>query len=394
MTIISGICPVEHLGAGRVIRFISSELPRLPGVRLDYASNKSGVSSLLKRKKWWKIPGGIILHGLRRMRLYTGLSRYASMDALVLMHFQEIGFDWCHRLFGQRKSRFPVWIYLFDSAFFCRKSYNHIDGENSECLRCLGGDFQQADRLGCQAFPRRSSKATAFLSEMRAAAHEGKVAFFAQNEAQRQLVQMHFGDSARVVAPGMWTDDFDALIQAVVAPKNPPDGFSTDFDVVFHANPTSAKGFVWALELAKKLPRVRFLFPSDKPTDIAAPENCTFRHLRWDTGLELHVRSAPVTLLPSLWSTPVEGALLKSILVARKVAVADVKSAYPSELSENLIIKLPLELDQAALVLEGYISTGRMGSDAKLKVEWLEKFKRNRDFLKTMQDCVAQQTVS
>ncbi|MEI8283805.1 MAG: hypothetical protein WCG52_02335 [bacterium] len=389
MRIVSGICPVEHLGAGRVIRAVESQLPMNPTVHIDYVSNKSGVSSLLRKKKWWKIPGGIILHGLRRVRLYQKLSQYAAMDDLVLMHFQEIGFDWCLRLLRARKSQAPVWFFLFDSAFFCRKSYNHIDGENSECLRCLGGDFQQADHLGCQAFPRRSSKATKLLKVMMSAAREGKVAFFAQNDAQKCLAERHFGATAKVVTSGTWTDDFDGLTTAV-ADISPPDS-QPEYDVVFHANPSSAKGFGWALEVAKNAPRLRFLFPSEKPQNVDAPNNCTFLPLRWDTGLSGQVRSAPVTLLPSLWSAPVEGALLKSILVARKVAVADVKSAYSGQLPEGLVLRLSLAPNQAASALDRYIrSEAQTPMPPSIKSEWLEHFKHNRSFVNVMQDTVTQ----
>lgn len=388
MTIVSGICPVEHLGAGRVIRFIESELPKHPDITLAYASNKSGASSLLKKKNFKKLPASFLLHACRRARLYQKLSCYAEQGNLVLMHFQEIGFDWCLRLLCRRKIRKPVWFFLFDSAFFCRKSYNHIDGDCSECLRCLSGNFAQADYFQCPSFPRKSKNTISFLTELRKAACDGRAAFFAQNDAQKHLAECHFGPSARVVTSGVWTDDFDNLLLAL--PDERLVRKSSEFDVVFHANITSAKGFGWALQLARSAPAVRFLFPAEKPGNLNVTDNCTFLPLRWNTGLSEQVSCASVTLLPSLWSAPVEGALLKSILVARKVAVADVDSAYSSELPGDLVLKLPLAPQEAATVLNRYLSDGKNAElSSGSRTRWIRAFQQNRNFVKTMQDVVS-----
>ncbi len=90
MTIISGICPVEHLGAGRVIRFIESELPRASGCH--HAIREHQKRSFLVVEK--ELPAAYLLHAFRRVRLYQKLSHYSNLHDLVLMHFQEIGFDW------------------------------------------------------------------------------------------------------------------------------------------------------------------------------------------------------------------------------------------------------------------------------------------------------------
>jgi len=383
---VSGICPVEHLGAGRMIRWLEMQKHSDPNWRLCYATNKSGVSACLRNRRWADFPAEVLRHFARRASLYQNLGALSEEKNLLLMHFQEIGFDWCSRLLSQRKCRRPVWFFLFDSSFFCIKSYNYISGETRECLRCLGGDFLQASTFGCQSYPRKSSCASRFLMELQLHAQERRVAFFAQNEVQKNLAMRHFGPNAIVRNCGIWLDDFDALTNNLKQ-FQVVDDERGEFDVVFHAAPTEAKGFYWALEVARNSPGIRYLFPCSRPKIGSIPANCEFRNMRWDTGLRLEICRAPIVLLPSLWSAPIEGALIKTVLLAKRTAVVGLDSAYSSELGDSLLLYLDKCPKNAADMLMKALSQN-LSVSSDLKNRWLESIRANRNFLHRIEQAV------
>lgn len=378
--VVSGICPVEHLGAGRMIRWLEAQREFLPDWKINYASNKSGASACLKKKQIAAFPRQVALHFLRRLALYRQLSKFASSNHLLLLHFQEIGFDWCLRLLSRRTNECPIWIYLFDSAFFCRKSYNHHSKEDSACLRCVGGRFQEADALGCTSYPRKSPKCQKFLVELQIAAACQKVGFFAQNKSQEELARRHFGSKAIVETVGVWTDDTEDLVQEFFANPGITTPENANYDVVFHGNPQATKGFYWAIDVARFCPALRFLFPCDSP-GVSVPSNCHFIPMRWNTGLSDHVRSSPVTLVPSLWSAPVEGALIKTFLVAPMVGVVEEPTTFSSEFEQGSLLGLPHSPEEAGKVLANFVRSPISVPHAQ-KESWIAKHRSSRDFLK------------
>jgi len=386
MTIISGICPVEHLGAGRMVRWVEKKAPEFPNWKIVYASNKSGASACLRKRHFIQFPFHILRHITRRASLYRNLSSLAEEPHLLLLHFQEIGFDWCMRLLNRRSLTQPIWIYLFDSAFFCRKSYNHIEGENSECLRCLGGNFQEANRAGCVSYPRKSKKNTPFLEALHIAATKKRVAFLAQNEAQKQLAMRHFGPEATVETVGLWTDDIEELHHECFNTGAVPHSGASPFDVVFHGNPQATKGFFWAIEVARFAPHLSFLFPCRQPLP-PVPSNCHFREMRWNSGLSEIVRSTPLTLVPSLWSAPVEGSLIKTFMVSPRVAVVDVPSSFSSEFDGSLILRLPQNPEAAAGALSDAVRSHSPISSAR-RESWLKAFSANCHCLQTIDQII------
>jgi hypothetical protein len=140
-----------------------------------------------------------------------------------------------------------------------------------------------------------------------------------------------------------------------------------------------------AIEVARHAPQLEFLFPFKsrqlKPASGELPPNVRFEPLTWESGLADEVAAADLVLVPSLWSATMEGALLKSIITARAVAVVDEPTAYSSELPAGLVLRLPADPCQAAQQLVAAVAD-RWTPDAQLRANWIAQLERaNRNLL-------------
>ena len=96
------------------------------------------------------------------------------------------------------------------------------------------------------------------------------------------------------------------------------------------------------------------------------------------------VAAATVTLVPSLWSAPVEGALVKSIVVGRAVAAPAVESGFVADLPAGVVRLLDKAPAAAAEQLRESIESAWRPEAATL-VAWKTRFAAdNAELLATM----------
>ena len=216
-------------------------------------------------------------------------------------------------------------------------------------------------------------------ARLRRLTRAGHLKFLVQSETQKVLLHKHFG-SCEVQIVGL-----------TVLRQNPVDrdGVITDengpYDVVFHGNAGWAKGAGVALRLAHHLPTYSFFCPGSKEqleaiSDIAGldsiPCNIKIQDLTWETGLKDLVQGAKVVLNPSLWSAPIEGAFLKSLIQNGCVAIVNEETAYAGTLRTDLVCRLPLpDFTSAANELKNLL-LNRNQRDYMRNVarEWCEDF--------------------
>lgn len=373
MIIISGIPPILSIGAGRFMAQVEQEARQIgPAIQLRYVGNKSAAADYYRKRQWGHFAGACLTH-FRRRQLRDRMLRDPTVidaPAVVLVHCQEIGTRWCLNLIQRRRQ--PTWIYLLDSSFFCARSYNHLDDENGACLRCLEGHFAEGKRHGCRPFPIRDSFIWEFLPRLRELAQQGKVCFLAQNEGQAALARRHFGPATVVRTVGLWTVDMDDIgeRETILTDFNGP-----AYDAVFHGSAEPAKGAGWALEVARQCPALRFLFPTDGTRFVrwSSCRNIEFKPMSWETGLKQHVVAARFVLVPSLWSAPIEGALVKSLCLANNVVVVDVPTAFSAELPARLVLKLSANPVRAATELMAAWQRGNSIPES-IRGPWREQF--------------------
>ena len=367
------------IGAGRFLCHLITESQTYgPNTSIIFAGNKSAAAAALRSRKYFAFVAGVIWHYLLRAAIWMRLFFLKNRDHVVLVHFQEIGSSWCRSFIDARTK--PVWIYILDASFFCIRSYNHLPGENSECLRCCSGKFENAAANDCKPFPIRDKRSIPFLEVLKREATSGKVRFIAQNQGHAELLKQHFGANAFVRVAGLWTVDMGDMPDPRKAMSEPRESY----DVIFHADAKDAKGYQWMLDLAEFCPELRFFFPFSRPSQPSVPTNCFYRAVRWESGLRELIASSPMTMPPSLWSAPIEGALVKSILHAPRVAVPFIASAFSAEIPDSLVTHLDVNPSRAAMQVRERIKQPPNDPDAAR--QWIAQLRKGARMLERIED--------
>ena len=188
-----------------------------------------------------------------------------------------------------------------------------------------------------------------------------RLKFLAQNTLQKELLHLHFGADIDVSVIGMIAEKGFSPTQIVESPRFQILN-SYGYDVVFHGASNAAKGLFYILELAKLTPELSFLIPDSKAniiriTKVSPPCNISCIAMSWESGLREEVSSARIVINPSMWSAPIEGALVKSAHHNKNVATVRSQYAYEAEIStiENHL-RLPLDPVAASRLLRTFLS--------------------------------------
>ena len=107
---------------------------------------------------------------------------------------------------------------------------------------------------------------------------------------------------------------------------------------MFHGKPLIAKGILYFIELAIILPELSFFIPDTKENvklvfNADLPSNIFFKNITWETGLLEIVEKAKLVINPSMWSAPIEGALVKSAYFNNNVATVKTRFGFENEVS-------------------------------------------------------------
>jgi len=317
---------------------------------------------------------------------------------IILIHPQTIGFKNVSKLIENNN----VFIYLMDCSFFCVKSYNHLEKSFNPCLLCLGGDYEFAKKNNCKPFPERYKLDTnlRFFKMLEDSSNE--ITFIVQTHSQADLVRKHFGNNTKLYDVGMFTTDFMKAPNKCRNIDKLNDGFN--FDFVYHGVANEAKGLLYVLELALKLKHFSFLIPAsyekcEKIIDNKILKNdlknVTFSAINWENGLKEHIINSKVILCPSLWSAPIEGALIKSFIFNGIVALAPTEYSFTNDLPKNIYCKLDINnFDKTTKRLKELIENDIYRNDLRENAQnWLELFLNdNKPLVNKLKNVVTNET--
>lgn len=381
LAVISGI-PAGDSGTGRFVAHLKGRMAELAGKRITLLARPERPA-LWQVRMWLR--NRAYMHALRELVRYAFLIwkfRFGVCSVmlrrrqrLMLLHPQNIGYRLALRLLESRNE--PPLIYLLDSSFFCAASYNHLPGENGACLRCLDKGFGQMAANGCKPFPRPDPEGVHFAPRLQELARNGRVRVAAQNARQAGLAQRQFGLALPPPVVGLWTQDWDEIFAGRTGSVTSKAAAEYAWDVLFHGHGLDAKGASWTARLAMQCPELRFMFPFARPDWFEAPANCFFVPCSWESGLREEIDRSRFVAVPSLWSAPIEGALVKSIACARAVVVADNASSYCDELPDGLVLKLSNIPTAAAVELRQAVASD-WAPDARCKAAWVADFAKTQ----------------
>ncbi len=334
--VLSGIPLGEGGGTARFLRRLQSEYEASSSIEasMDFRSHVNPFRKVKRRL-------------LGRVDQYVPVaarvpSAYRSVENLILFHPQGLGYRFATKLL---RSREHSWHFILDSSFFCLRSYNYIKGESSACMRCLEKE-ESVVEMGCKHFPYIQGGYQQYRDALKESGRQ--ISYFVQSEIVEQLLRQVVGAEPRIEVVGM-AADYPAEAELELVPQ------PTEKQIVFHSHPLNPKGCEWTIQLAKRLPKWKFLFPFAKGavSSLSPSDNCEFRPMTWENGLKDAVESSSGVLCPSLWSAPVEGAFVKSILHGHTVGYVDIPSAATSRFSsDTACVAMDSNLDKAAAQLE------------------------------------------
>jgi hypothetical protein len=308
-------------------------------------------------------------------KIFRNISKVNIQNAkVVLFHPQSIGLNIVSNLIKKNK----IYFYVFDNFLFCKKSYNYIQG-NSPCIECI--DNKKAHiKNKCTFFPNNQvqEQYDAFLDVIEQ--NLKKIVFLTQNKKQSELLIMKFGDDININQIGMMID--------LRSSRKEINNDLKEYDFLYHNTLTEAKGMRYFLDLAKEMNEYSFAIPYTKQQvrsvipDLKYLKNLDFLSVTWDTGLLEILTKSKIVLNPSLWSAPVEGALLKSIQYNGCVAVVDVNYSFQQEIPDSVLIKLPKNIQTAKeilyLVINSEKEINRLKKNSK---DWLVNYNKNTELL-------------
>ena len=255
-----------------------------------------------------------------------------------------------------------VALYIMDNSFFCIKSNNYLQGE--ECMKCINGT-SNIDK-SCSPLSKISSTRSAINKINKIKSISLDMYFLAQNYQQFLLLKKTFGDRVRGSVVGMNTGEF--CNQTAVSKKH-------GYDIVYHGSNSDAKGVLYVLELAKHLKQYSFLLPISPDVKQIEYPNVHFKECTWSTGLEEFTTNARLVLCPSIYSSPVEGSLLKSIAYNGNVAVYDNNFGFQNEIDSKALLRLNSNVSLSSKIIDEFM---RAGSDNSLYAkEWLKSYCSN-----------------
>jgi len=343
--LISGIGP----GTGGVGRLMQVLVPKYKamGYEVIYKREPKSIKTMIKGWKFICSFFEIIDRVTDGVHFKRACKKIYNAD-VVFLHPQTAGYD----VFFGLVARNNISLYVMDNSFFCIQSYNNNPVSKLECLQCIGEINPDAK---CSPFPVQYKKEDNIEKLEKLKAVSSEINFLAQNNMQRKLLEKHFGEHIIVEVVGMDAEEAGFSYEEK--------GGGEYYDLVFHAAPLAAKGMFYFIDLAKHLPEYSFFIPSSESnvlhlTELSSlPANIICSDMRWETGLLGIVSNARIVVNPSMWSAPIEGALIKSMKYNENVATVKTEFGYEAEIQGvRNHIRLSIDAKDGAQEIRGFLS--------------------------------------
>ncbi len=345
--IVSGIEPAKK-GAGRFLNFFITEFQKIDK-NVNIIFIKTPENKIVKFLK-----GTIFFEFLKELYylIYRKFVRTNQIEnaSVIIFHPQSLGVKTTINLISRNDK---IYFYVLDNFFFCIKSYNHLDNSYVPCFYCLK-DIHESNAHNCKSSPNNVSFDDYKLLNNSIIENINKITFLTQNTNQTKLLLTKYGKNAQVEQIGMNTGEISVDENVVT-----PDYFEYDF--LYHNTLNHAKGINYFVNLAQLMPDYTFVIPYPKAVVEKLCNakldnvNLLFVPCSWETGLRELILKSRITIVPSLWSAPIEGSLLKSMFYANAVAVVKSEYSFSSEIPENLYIQLSENLQSTVLSLESFM---------------------------------------
>lgn len=346
--IFSGLEPNKK-GAGRFLQYFITEFNKVNST-VKVVCIKTPENIIIK-----KLKNTLIFNFLKNS--YYFINQFIldfnkiKGSRIIIFHPQSLGLT---KTIDLIKNNNEIYIYVLDNFFFCIKSYNHFDESFSPCILCVK-DINQSKLNYCKSAPNKISFDEYSLFNNVIIVNSKKITFITQNHNQSKLLKLKYGEGINIQQIGMYTGEI---------PLNDNDEIENDvlkYDFIFHNTLNFAKGLIYFIELSKIMSEYKFVIPFSK-NDVeyyinykVLNSNLHFVPCTWETGLKDLLVQSRVTIVPSLWSAPIEGSLLKSLYYSNVVAIIRSEYSFSSEIPNDCYINLSDNINDSSLLLVRFL---------------------------------------
>ena len=339
------LLPIRFGGAGDYLHEINKEY-------LEYT--KIITPNILKK---YKIINRIIIIILSHFLKYflKIFVNFISIDNLVIFHQQSIGYDLVAKLINKSKK---IQFFVLDSNFFCKKSYNEYNDNV-----CFAYYEKFKPHYDCYHHPYISENDDGYKKFTKALKiNMEKIEFIVQTVGYSELVKKKFNKS-NVKLKKMYHEKLININNYIDKSLN-----EFNYDFFYHAHLTPPKGINYFYKLSNLMPDKKFFLPSHKNHKVVN-KNISFKKLYWGEEFIYTLNNSKIVLCPSIWTYPVESAVIKSLLMKKAVAVINSKYSFSEVIPDDCIIKLTGNLKEDTSILSNilidkkYIDYGRKGYD-------------------------------
>jgi len=345
------LLPSKHGGAGDYLDEI-----------LKYYSDYSKIIVPNFLKGIWILNRFLIIFFKNLYKFYlTLLLKFFSVNKLVIFHAQTISYKLSALLLLNSKD---IEFYILDTNFFCKKSYNEYLGK--PCFRCFEffNPFQD-----CNHHPYYSNDIDykKFIDAIKYS--EKKITFIVQTKGYEKLLINKY-PLAKVKILKM---KHDGLIY-----NNQKQNWNIKNDKIlndffFHAHLTNPKGLKYFLELSKKMSDKKFILPGYKEFSELT-NNVVIKKISWGEVFIEELKKSKIILCPSVWTYPVESALIKSMLLKKAVAIIDIQNSFSKEIPNDCVIKLKGEVDNDSNTLNFFLNNNNYLQIANNGFNWAKNY--------------------
>lgn len=285
---------------------------------------------------------------------------FVSINDLVIYHQQSIGYDLVTKLINKSKK---IKFFVLDANFFCKKSYNEYN--DKICFVCYEKFKPYSD---CYHHPYNSENDEGYKKFLKTLEiNEHKIEFIVQTEGYSELIKNKFIKS-KVQLKKMHHEKLKNLNYKVN--KNLKE---LKYDFFFHAHLTPPKGINYFFKLTNQMPNKKFFLPSHKK-NYGTNNNISFKKIYWGEEFMKTIENSKIILCPSIWTYPVESAVIKSLFMKKAVAIINSKYSFSEVIPDDCIIKLTGNLNEDTIILSNILSNKRYYDFGKKGYDWVTTY--------------------
>ena len=95
--------------------------------------------------------------------------------------------------------------------------------------------------------------------------------------------------------------------------------------------------------------------PDNKPKNISSSTNVFYMTCSWSSGLGEKLARCKVILCPSIWTAPVEAAVIKSMLIGRPVGLISSQYNLSCEIPPDCFVSLIGDAEKDSIILQSLL---------------------------------------